>query len=752
MKNHFRLKKAFSALLISYIAMLMVPSVLAWNLSKTANGLSRKSCIENTMNAIRQGEILFEKQIDILDSGAMQLAYDYTLQWILQMDRLVPGDPNVVSVVKFQEHLNSIFSDSLTYNNYSVLLRNDFIFHQTGMVLGREFYYGHNRTYEGLSYEEWVKESFYSVNRNFLPMQPINMNGVLVNAITYNYPIRRNVNLGGEADAVVQFLLQEDTLKAFFMPLLAIEGCQVHILNQKGQSLALLSKEGSEAPILMEVSRMQDLQGSYDMGTGSSKTTVVYLRSDKNPFIYAVQIPERVVMQDAIKIQLMSIIMIAICMSFELLLGIYFAWKYSMPIRNLVFNIRNMIKPGMEKQEANEYQYLEDSVTKLIETNQSMESSLRERKEKDRENFWNYLFSGEFRQNEDAVREASLVDIMLGNRKYCVVSVAAGKLTEPVLKEFKKIPGRGYRVFCVCSLDNSLVTILFGILLEEANEVILENVKSILKEIKDKFPVSLKAGVGRVYANETDITFSYMQSCYSVRMQTGEDEEIVLYQDISQDMNALYYPFELEEKLVNCTKHGEIRQIEEVFIQLNQENISKRHLTKTMERVLVSNVAATLLKVYTDIVQDEQVNRMVEQALRFTRLSEALETLKEQFIRISGRLADSKGEREEQYFKRLSTYMEESFSNSQLCVAMAAQEFSLSESYFSQFFKEIMGDAFSSYLENIRLNKAKELIDTSDYDIEQIGSMVGYNNSGTFRRAFKRVTGISPSAWKQREK
>ena len=80
---------------------------------------------------------------------------------------------------------------------------------------------------------------------------------------------------------------------------------------------------------------------------------------------------------------------------------------------------------------------------------------------------------------------------------------------------------------------------------------------------------------------------------------------------------------------------------------------------------------------------------------------------------------------------------------------MLAEEFGLSENYFSIFFKETMGKSFSSYLEKLRLEKAKKLIAEGKWDMETIAQMVGYGSSATFRRAFKRAYGIAPSACKE---
>lgn len=74
-----------------------------------------------------------------------------------------------------------------------------------------------------------------------------------------------------------------------------------------------------------------------------------------------------------------------------------------------------------------------------------------------------------------------------------------------------------------------------------------------------------------------------------------------------------------------------------------------------------------------------------------------------------------------------------------------AEHFGFSESYFSIIFKEIMGEPYSAYLEKLRLSRAETLLRSTPRSVEEIAQAVGYNNSTTFRRAFKRVTGISPT-------
>ena len=74
-----------------------------------------------------------------------------------------------------------------------------------------------------------------------------------------------------------------------------------------------------------------------------------------------------------------------------------------------------------------------------------------------------------------------------------------------------------------------------------------------------------------------------------------------------------------------------------------------------------------------------------------------------------------------------------------------------SESYFSVLFKDVLGEPYSAYLEKLRLNKAGELLRTTALPGEEVAQMAVYNNSTTFRRAFKRVKGLSHQQYRNQE-
>ena len=73
----------------------------------------------------------------------------------------------------------------------------------------------------------------------------------------------------------------------------------------------------------------------------------------------------------------------------------------------------------------------------------------------------------------------------------------------------------------------------------------------------------------------------------------------------------------------------------------------------------------------------------------------------------------------------------------------------LSPNYFSSVFTEVTGESFTDYLIGRRMKEAQLLLTNSDYKIQEIGYMSGYDNPAYFSAAFKKYTGVSVSQYKK---
>ena len=71
------------------------------------------------------------------------------------------------------------------------------------------------------------------------------------------------------------------------------------------------------------------------------------------------------------------------------------------------------------------------------------------------------------------------------------------------------------------------------------------------------------------------------------------------------------------------------------------------------------------------------------------------------------------------------------------------------ERTLKQRFKLATGMAIIDYVQNLRIEEAKRLLESSDEPVDEIGFAIGYEDSSFFRRLFKRRTGVSPGRYRR---
>lgn len=76
------------------------------------------------------------------------------------------------------------------------------------------------------------------------------------------------------------------------------------------------------------------------------------------------------------------------------------------------------------------------------------------------------------------------------------------------------------------------------------------------------------------------------------------------------------------------------------------------------------------------------------------------------------------------------------------------EHFRLNYDYMNRIFNRIIGDSIVHYRNMQRIERAKRFLLTTDMDAEQIAAQLGFSNKYYFIRYFKRITGISPMAYK----
>ena len=104
---------------------------------------------------------------------------------------------------------------------------------------------------------------------------------------------------------------------------------------------------------------------------------------------------------------------------------------------------------------------------------------------------------------------------------------------------------------------------------------------------------------------------------------------------------------------------------------------------------------------------------------------------------------DSKSSRLVQKMEKLLIYLNENFTES-IPLEVAAEKLKMSVCHFSRMFKKMNGISYVSYINNLRVEYAAELLKDNSSTVIDIALNCGFNNVRTFNRVFKTITGYTP--------
>lgn len=113
-------------------------------------------------------------------------------------------------------------------------------------------------------------------------------------------------------------------------------------------------------------------------------------------------------------------------------------------------------------------------------------------------------------------------------------------------------------------------------------------------------------------------------------------------------------------------------------------------------------------------------------------------------------LSLSRKEEESQLkMEALADYIDKNFMDEDFSVSRMAENFSVSPSWLSHYFKKHMHVTLIEYVNEKKMNVAKELLSQSDTGLDVMAERLGYGSVSSFIRSFKKVVGMPPGKYRE---
>jgi AraC-like DNA-binding protein len=105
-----------------------------------------------------------------------------------------------------------------------------------------------------------------------------------------------------------------------------------------------------------------------------------------------------------------------------------------------------------------------------------------------------------------------------------------------------------------------------------------------------------------------------------------------------------------------------------------------------------------------------------------------------------------------QLIHRSINYIERNYANPDLYTPMLAKMSGIGETYYRNIFLSVFGVPPTRYIQQYRIEKAKERLVSTSNSVDEIAVAVGFSNASYFCKVFKSLTGMTPSEFAERGK
>lgn len=314
-----------------------------------------------------------------------------------------------------------------------------------------------------------------------------------------------------------------------------------------------------------------------------------------------------------------------------------------------------------------------------------------------------------------------------------------------------EIMGRSGIGYVIQKLDHQLVFLLLGNFHERWGEKAEKLFQEISDSVKNCMGIRLTIGIGSPVNRTAQLYLSYEEAEDMLEYRYSQEAGAILYRERAEKAAVFEEWEKLQEDLLNSVREGEKKKAEEALFSLClriQESFLKKDRAKSIIINTLSE-ARSMLEVMgmEDFEAYEQVNKYISQIDGKKSLEEertALEAIFGGLVDAVAEVRDRKGNERAvlavDYIR--SHYGESSLNLQSICSYMA-----MSPSRFSAMFRECIGKSFVEVLSDTRMEKARELLETTSLKTYQIAEKTGFGDPHYFSLAFKKATGKTPTEY-----
>ncbi len=280
---------------------------------------------------------------------------------------------------------------------------------------------------------------------------------------------------------------------------------------------------------------------------------------------------------------------------------------------------------------------------------------------------------------------------------------------------------------------------------------LIDRARELVRYLRKKNDISFRVGIGGVKPLR-ELGDSYREALNALIATTGtvaHVDDLTLGCDYEDD-----YPKSMEKPLFEAVSKGDMNEA-----QVMTDKYADWMCQRAGDGDLMSmRLKALEFALYAEHLAYQNGGQTYHYSGRKDYLPQIMELNTAEEIRnwftdkvmsACRNVVNKREERSGDIIRTAKKYIEDHFDKD-ISLDDVSRVVNISPYYFRKVFKEASGLNFIEYLTNIRIEKAKDLLENSNLSIKEICVSCGYTDPNYFSRSFKKNVGVTPTEYKER--
>ena len=284
------------------------------------------------------------------------------------------------------------------------------------------------------------------------------------------------------------------------------------------------------------------------------------------------------------------------------------------------------------------------------------------------------------------------------------------------------------------------------------DEIQLTKVIGFIHSELKKNGVLMSAAVSSYSETLSDIPLLRNQTMEIFNVLKNSEHFVMLYRDLeSSPVMGMYEKSNYFQMLLNTLSAGDSSALQKRFQEIS-------HFFAGESSDEFNSFMYSFMTLFLSFFQSpsQELSESVHSATRTQKdlfdasasTEEKAKVFQDWLLKISDFLNADKVSKTNYLTSQLLEYIRANYEKP-LSLYSIADEFNRSTPYISRLIKQTTGKNFTDLLTDLRIQKARELLKTSSYHVNEISHMVGYPNFRYFSRIFKQQTGMTPNDYRK---